>query len=145
MFDKLAVYFSSTVGMVLAGVCVATSLTLVAAKLSYNKLEKEFTQYKKDSELELSSLRTTKTSMQGSIDRLLATIALRNKEIEESKARGDLLAAQIGRIVNQAEKDRKQREAYIASILSYKPTPGADACKEADAQVVELIKERRLP
>jgi hypothetical protein len=143
MIDKIAAYFTSTVGMVLAGVAASLAVAfgvqtarLGSAQADYRKLETDTQTALQAKERQIGVEKANNVTLR-------ATIETRNKEIlvaKEEKAKSD---ERLRLLKEKYAEQERVALARLQEILSYKPPVGANDYDEAKKQLLELIKERR--
>lgn len=137
----IAAYFTSTVGMALAGVCALLALALGVQTIrvgSWQKDHAELEQKYKDD--------TGKLALDAAVQRQKAATwqqqAISQAEAAaRAKALSAKLAESLAKLQTVFDKQRADDAARIANIVNYKPS-GTD-CQEAIKQVQGLAVERK--
>jgi hypothetical protein len=142
MFNQIASYFTSTVGMALAGVTAALALTTAVQTYRVGAWENKYREAEEARKTETGQLQVDigvqKTLMQEWKGKALEY----SKEIEAANRLRQEKLQEIARLQYTSQEKNKTIAKYIKAIQEQKPSAGSNDCEESAVQLINLNKDR---
>jgi hypothetical protein len=142
MFNQIASYFTSTVGMALAGVTAALALTTAVQTYRVGAWENKYREAEEARKTETGQLQVDvgvqKTLMQEWKGKALSY----SREIEAANKLRQEKLQEIARLQYTSQEKTRTIAKYIKTIQEQKPSAGSNDCEESAVQLINFNKDR---
>lgn len=144
MLDKIAVYFSSTVGMALAAVAAALALALGVQTLRVGSWQKDYAKLEEKSKREQAQLALDVSVYKREAGNWKESSEKQSAAADKARQDGLLLEKKVGDILAEQAKRGKKEQEKVTKLLEWVPPKVGNDCEEAGKQIQQMKKERGL-